>query len=141
MNHIALQIERTGAGAIAESGKVVFDNTPLLVGNIRYNPITGVMTLSEPGRYLFHWWVAAQPSLSAKEIELALSTSQGDFLEGECPAKNGEVIGKGVIEVPETPVTVSLVNASEDTLFYSSVEPLKASMIVIADADHNHGGW
>ena len=141
MNHIALQIERTGAGAVAQAGKVVFDNTPLLVGNILYDPMTGVMTLSEPGRYLFHWWVAAQPSLPMKEIELALSTSQGDFFEGECPEKNGEVIGKGVIDVPETPVTVSLVNASEDTLFYSAVEPLKASLIVIADADRKQVRW
>ncbi len=133
MSNIALQIERLAAGTVATGDNVIFDSTIYSSGNISYNTITGVITFNEAGRYVLDWWVATQSSQSSNGAVFALSSSQGDFLEGDSPIKTGEVVGIGIIEVVEAPVTVSLVNASTHTFFYPTFVPLKATLVVVED--------
>lgn len=133
MSNIALQIERVSGGSVPVSGPVIFDTVVFSAGNVTYNPATGVITFLEAGRYVIDWWVATQSSLSSNGIVFALSSSQGDLLEGNSPAKNGEVYGIGIIEVAAAPVTVSLLNVSNGEIFYSSVVPLKATLVVVED--------
>ncbi len=129
MNEI-LQIERTISGSVVDNANVIFDQTVYSTGNISYNPTTGVITLNEPGQYIFDWWVATQSSLSQTGIVFSLSSSQGDLLEGNSPIKPGEVYGLGVIDVISAPVTVSLINSTDQTIYYSSATPLTASLLV-----------
>ncbi|MGX8700955.1 collagen-like triple helix repeat-containing protein [Caproiciproducens sp.] len=133
MSNIALQIERTTDGSVAVLANVVFDSVVYSAGNINYNPVTGVITFNEAGRYEINWWVTSQSSLSANGTVFALSSSQGDLLEGNSPLKTGEVVGLGIIDVTEAPVTVSLVNASTQVVFYSPMVPLTATLVVIED--------
>jgi BclA-like protein/collagen triple helix repeat protein len=133
MSDIAFQIERTTAGNVDSGNNVVFDSVVYSSGNISYNSVTGVITFNESGRYNFNWWVATQSSQSTNGTVFALSSSQGDFLEGNSPVKTGEVVGFGIIDVASAPVTVSLVNASGQTVFYSPIVPLTATLVVIQD--------
>ncbi|MEY8356390.1 hypothetical protein AALB39_23995 [Lachnospiraceae bacterium 54-53] len=133
MSNIALQIERIIDGSVANGSNVIFDTTVFLTGNISYNSATGVITFNEPGRYVIDWWVATQSSASTNGAVFALSSSQGDFLEGNSPIKTGEVVGIGIVEVSAAPVTLFLVNASTSTIFYSTVVPLKATLVVVED--------
>ncbi|WP_411678361.1 hypothetical protein [Caproicibacter sp.] len=133
MSNIALQIERSASGSIAAGSNVIFDTTVYLAGNVTYNSTTGVITFLEAGRYSLSWWVATQATLSSNGTVFALSSSQGDFLEGNSPLRADEVSGIGIIDVTVAPVTVSLVNASTTDVFYANVVPLKATLVVIED--------
>lgn len=131
MSKIALQIERTTAGTVPVGGNVIFDTIVFSTGDISYNNATGVITFNEAGRYAVNWWVAVQSSASTNGIVFALSTSQGDFLEGTSPIKTDEVTGLGIINVVEAPVTMSLVNSSTAQVFYPVIVPLTATLTIV----------
>ncbi|WP_280634493.1 hypothetical protein [Clostridium aminobutyricum] len=133
MSDIALQIERTSAGFVAVSDNVIFDSLVFSSGNVSYDSLTGVITFNETGRYVINWWVAIQTTLSTNGSGFALSSSQGDFLEGNSPIKSDEVVGIGIIEVAAAPVTVSLVNSSTNVVYYSSIVPVTATLVVVED--------
>ena len=133
MSNIALQIERTLAGRIGVEENVIFDNTVYSAGNISYDSVTGVITFNEAGRYMINWWVATQSSQSPSGVVFALSSSQGDFLEGDSPAKTGEIVGVGIINVSDPPVTAFLVNASLGSHDYPGQVSLKATLAVVQD--------
>lgn len=133
MSDIALQIERTTAGAIESSANVIFDSVVFSAGNVSYNSMTGVITFNEAGRYVINWWVATQNSVSPNGMVFALSSSQGDFLEGNSPIQATEVVGVGIIEVTTAPVTVSLINANPGVVYYAVTVPLTATLVVVED--------
>lgn len=133
MSNIALQIECLAGGSVAATGAVIFDSMSYSSGNISYNPLTGVITFNEVGRYVINWWVATQTNQSTNGAVFALSSSQSDFLIGNSPIKSDEVVGTGIIEVIAAPVTVSLVSASTGIIVYSSVVPVKATLVVVED--------
>ncbi len=130
---IALQLERISAGSVATGTNVIFENVIFSAGNISYDPASGIITFSEPGRYTVDWWIAVQSSVSTNGTVFALSSSQGDFLEGNSPLKTDEVSGIGIIEVISAPVTLSLVNASTARIFYSTIVPVTASLRIVQD--------
>ncbi|MDR0405524.1 MAG: hypothetical protein LBH54_01880, partial [Clostridiales bacterium] len=133
MNTISLQAERA-VGGIAEAGaNVVWDAVLSESGGIGYDADTGVVTLQEPGRYEFHWWVATQAANAANGIVFTLTSSQGDTVIGNSPAKTGEVTGTAVLEIPSAPVSVTLKNESGGAVFYSAVVPAKAALTVVGD--------
>ncbi|HAK74340.1 MAG TPA: hypothetical protein DCP36_13670, partial [Sporomusaceae bacterium] len=98
MSNIALQIERTTAGSVVDGANVIFETVVYSSGNISYNDITGIITFNEPGRYFLNWWVATQSIASACGVVFSLSSSQGDFLDGNSPSKLGVVPGVGIID-------------------------------------------
>ena len=130
---IALQIVRAASGSVAVGANVLFDSIVFSAGNISYNAATGVITFNEAGRYVINWWVATQSSASTNGTVFALSTSQGDFLEGTSATKTGEVSGIGIIEIAAAPVTMALVNASTAEFFLPSTVPLKAALMIVQD--------
>lgn len=132
---ILLQAERLIAGTVESNAPVIFDSTVISAGNISYDSATGVITIQEPGRYEFDWWVAVQSSASAAGTGFALASSQGDNIIGNLPIKTGEVIGVGIVEVTAAPITVALRSSSSATTYYSATVPVKASLAVIGIAD------
>ena len=132
MSDIALQIERQAVGTVATGDNVIFDATVYSAGNVSYNPGTGVISFNEAGRYAINWWVATQSAATAVGVVFALSSSEGDLLEGNSPVKTGEVVGIGIIDIA-APATVSLVNVSTGNVVYSAIVPLKATLTVIQD--------
>lgn len=130
---IALQLEKTTGVSVAVNENVLFNNVEFTAGNITYVPATGVITFNEAGRYSIEWFVAVQSSPSTNGAVFALSTSAGDFIEGNNPMKTGEVVGLGIIEVEEAPVTLSLVNASTAIVYYNNQVPVKAGLKLIQD--------
>ena len=132
MSNIALQIERQAVGSVADGANVVFDTTQYIAGNVTYNPATGEITFLEAGRYSINWWVALQ-SVSAANAIFAVTSSQGDFLEGNSPLKTTEVVGLSILNIAAAPATVSLVNASGGTAYYAPGVPVKATLVVLED--------
>lgn len=140
MSDIALQIERGSAGSVAQAGNVIFETTVFSAGNIGYDDGTGLITLNEPGRYVIHWWVATQASISTNGAVFSLVSSEGGILQGDSPIKTGQVSGVGIVEVTAAPVTVSLRNDSLGAVYYSVTVPVKATLVVIANPDVNAFG-
>ncbi|WP_312419623.1 collagen-like protein [Anaerospora hongkongensis] len=133
MSNIALQVERLTAGSVASGANVIFETVVYSSGNITYNGITGVITFNEVGRYFINWWVATQSSSSTNGAVFSLASSQGDFLEGNSPLKTGVIPGIGIIDVTAVPVTLSLVNASNGLVYYSSSVPVSATLVIMED--------
>ncbi|MBP1994873.1 collagen-like triple helix repeat-containing protein [Paenibacillus eucommiae] len=133
MSDIALQLERLTAGSFNIGNNVIFNSIVYSSGNISYNIITGVITFNEAGRYILDWSVATQSSASINGAVFALSSSQGDFLEGNSPIKTGVVTGIGIIDVFAAPVTLSLINASTAEVFLSTIVPVKATLVIVQD--------
>lgn len=133
MSNIALQVELLVSLSVLPGSNVIFDTTVYSAGNVSYDSETGIVTFNESGRYVLNWWIATQSSASINGAVFALSSSQGDLLEGNSPDKSGQVTGIGIIDVTAAPVTVSLVNASTAPFYYSAIVPLKGTLIVIED--------
>lgn len=133
MGNIALQVERSAAGSIASTNDaVVFDTIVYTTENIEYDFLTGTITINHPGRYIINWWVATQLSPS-NSIAFALSPSQGNPIEGNSPLKTGQVNGFGIFNVTSVPFTVNLNNTSTGSVLYSSIVPVKASLVIFED--------
>ena len=130
---IELRIERTIAGSVAPGANVIFDLNPLLSGNISYNPVTGVITFNETGTYIINWFVVTQATFSSDGVVFALSSSTGDFIEGNSHLVTGEVSGFGIIDVVVPGKTLSLVNATTEDIVYSSIVPVKASLMLFQE--------
>lgn len=132
MSNVSLQVERTTAGTVASGENVIFDSISSSTGDISYDALTGVITFNEAGRYSIKWWVATQASQAAAAV-FALTSSQGDYLEGNSPIKTGEVVGFGIVDVTSPPITVSLVNESSSIFYFSVIVPLTANLVVIQE--------
>ena len=133
MSNSALHLERLNDEYIASGSSVVFDNIVYTSGNISYDLATGIVTFNEAGRYVLNWWVTTQTATSPNFVVFALSSSQGDVLEGNSPIKTGEVVGFGIIDVVSAPVTVTLNYVSEGTAILSSLVPVKATLVIVQD--------
>jgi hypothetical protein len=134
MANNALQIQRLAGGVIPPAAPVVFDNIVYSAGNIGYDPLTGIITLQEPGRYLINWNVATLTTSLPNGAVFMLSSSQGDALEGNSPLRTGLVTGAGIIDVVSAPVTVSLINSVGGNASFTPQIPVKANLI-LASAD------
>lgn len=127
----SLQIQQLAAGSVESNTNVLFDSVINLTGNISYDNATGIITLLEPGIYEFNWWIATQSSSSDAGLGFILASSQGDSIIGNSPIKTGGVVGIGIIEVTDVPITVELRNNSNTSVFYPNTVTIKASLTVI----------
>jgi hypothetical protein len=131
MSNVVLQLERLADGSIDVNANVLYDSIVVISDFISYDSGTGIITLLQPGRYEFDWWVATQSSRSVNGVGFALVSSQEDILIGNSPIKTGEVVGIGIIVVTEAPVTVELRNNSTESVYYPTIVPVKSSLVVI----------
>lgn len=138
MGNVALQLEAEIVPPdVSSNSNILFDRTTYQVGDISYNPTTGLVTLSKPGRYIVHWWLATQASLSQVGAAFGLVPSEGLMQLSNSPSKLGEVYGFGIIVVDDiaTPVDFSLKNLSQQTFYFSQTALLKGGLIVVEDAE------
>ncbi len=133
MANISLQLELLSGTSVAAGSNVLFDTIVHSDGSVSYNPATGVVTISEAGRYLVNWWVATQSSQSGMGAVFSLNSSQGDSIVGNSPIKAGEVVGTAILLVETAPITISLVNASGALFNYATATPVKAGLALTND--------
>ncbi|WP_326513650.1 hypothetical protein [Clostridium intestinale] len=133
MSNSSLQLELLANAYIQSGSSVIFDNIVYNSGNITYDTASGVVTFTEAGRYILNWWVATQTATSPNFVVFALTSSQGDLIEGNSPVKTGEVVGFGIINVVSAPVTLTLNYISEGTAVLSSLVPVKATLVIVQD--------
>lgn len=133
MGTIALQLERSTTGVIAASASVVFNTVLFTTGNISYAPLTGIITINEPGRYVINWWAVTQGSIASAGPGFALSSSPGAFIQSNSPNKLGPFSGAGIINIPSVPATISLVNSTSGDVTLSSLVAVKAGLALFKD--------
>lgn len=133
-----LQIEKNDAGTVNSGGTVIFDVISENTGNIAYDSTTGIITISENGTYVIDFWVSTQSSTSSNII-FSLNSNSVEVMSGNSPIKTGTTSGTYIFEVISAPITLVLQNSSDDTVFFSTTVPVKASLrlfsIITASAD------
>lgn len=133
MGTVALQLERSTTGVVAASASVVFNTLLFTTGNISYAPLTGIITINEPGRYVINWWAVTQASIASAGPGFALFSSLGAFIQSNSPNKLGPFSGAGIIDIPTVPATISLVNSTSGDVTFSSLVPIKAGLALFKD--------
>lgn len=131
MNANALYVERRFGGGIGPGFSIVFE-TVLYKDGIEYDLITGNASLSTPGQYTVHWWVATQSALAKEGLVFSLVTSDGDEFRGNSDNKLGQIEGSAVIAV-SAPVTLALRYDGDRSGIFSSVVPVKAAMLIVGN--------
>ncbi len=127
-----LQIQREAPGSVTAVGNVIFDKVVYSSPGVAYNPETGVITLQTEGRYIVDWWIATQCTTIPDGVIFRLVTSEGNYVEGNSPLKEGVVTGNGIFYVNEPPMFIRLV--SQGTVYFSHKLPVKANLVVMPDA-------
>lgn len=135
MSNIALQLQKTTGTIVADAANVIFDIISYSSGNISVDTTTGVITFNTAGKYVVNWWVGTVSSPVTTGLTFALSTSQGDFIKGSSPVKTGELTGIGILDIAAAGTTLSLVNATGDTITYANNIPVIASLMIVESAD------
>ncbi|WP_312884134.1 hypothetical protein [Clostridium psychrophilum] len=130
MDTIGLQIQRQLAGTVNTNFNVIFDTVVNSYGAIVYNSVTGEITINKAGRYFINWSVATQTSLGANNITFSVKSSQGDDLIGNSPTKTGEVVGFAIIQADSAPVILRLINATSNSVIYSTLVSIKANLVL-----------
>lgn len=135
----------------AGSGATVADGFPIpfneLVSNnaIGASFATGSITLTLPGTYLVHWWVALDPTLppaveksgqaaqagqTATEIGFAASLN-GEILSGAyAPCGTGQISGSALVTVTSSPSTLQIVNDSGENVTLAEIPTAQAGVTV-----------
>lgn len=131
MDNISILLERLASGSILMNNNVIYDGIIEQDGNIDYDVGTGVVTLFEAGKYCVFWWVATQTGLSTNGTAFNLIVSQSDPIVGNSPIKSDEPTGFGIVNVNTVPVTLSIQNSSNNTIYYSSTVQTKASLMIV----------
>lgn len=134
MNNLSLEVKRTRSGIVPHGGNVLFTERSPFSSGIPYNELTGVVGFDAPGQYLVRWWVATGTTLTGIiRFDLILS-KDGDVIDtisGISPIKTGQVSGFGVINVEDPDgTTLSLVNASDNDVVFSSKAPVTAYLLI-----------
>ena len=133
MSNVALQIQRLASGCVAPRSNVIFESIISSSGDIGYDNTTGVITINEAGRYVFHWWVAAECTCPGGAI-FALSSLTGEPVVGNLPPPNGQAVGLAVFDVDAPPTQFSLENCGQTAVRYADCMPVKASLLVTRHA-------
>nr|WP_092070608.1 peptidase G2 autoproteolytic cleavage domain-containing protein [Dendrosporobacter quercicolus]NSL48312.1 hypothetical protein [Dendrosporobacter quercicolus DSM 1736]SDM12654.1 Peptidase_G2, IMC autoproteolytic cleavage domain [Dendrosporobacter quercicolus] len=134
-----LQIERQTAGFIPAGNNVIFDSSLYSEGDILYTAATGEIALSQVGTFIVQWFVAVQSSIEAASSVFAVSVAgEGRAIIGNSPLKTGATAGYAIVRVDAAPVTIALVNQSGKDVWYSTVTPVKSSLIVFRGTGLEH---
>ena len=135
MANSSFQASKITDANILVNNAIAFDNIIESEGDITYNSTTGVLTLSEIGKYTVYWWVATQSSQSNSGISFSLVSSQGDLIPGTSPIKNDEVVGFAVINVTTVPFTLTIQNTSASSVYLPTQVATKANLMLIKIPD------
>lgn len=117
-------IDPTVPQTVASGSPVLFDRLLSTVdtANFSYNAGTGTVTISQPGVYYASWWVVTDGAGNSPNVQFALSvnglTQTGDTYS---PIVTGQISGSKLINATFAPTTISLLNATGETVNYATV--------------------
>ena len=130
--NVNIQLTNTIGGSVLTNQNVIFENVSFTSGDVSYNSTTGVITLNKAGIYLLKWFVSTQASKSTIGTVFSVvgTNINPTTIIGNSPIKTGETTGIAVISVETVPAEISLVNESGQEVWYSTINPVKASLVV-----------
>lgn len=131
-NEIALQLVLNSSTSTNTGDNVLFDDIVFTVGNISYNPTTGIITYHQSGGFIIDCWLTPQSFQSTNGTTFAPLSSPEYFLRYNSLSRTGEVYRIGIIEISSAPITLSLIISTE-TAFYSPLVPLTDSLAIVQE--------
>lgn len=130
MNNIILQLQKNNSSSILNNNNVLFDESIIEMGNISYDNATGIITISETGLYIIDWYAATQATSGSSGVIFKLVSDKGHEFDSNSPDKIGSMSGIAVLNADDVPVNISLVNASNADVFFTSPIISKANLRV-----------
>ena len=111
---------------------IIFDKTISQVGTaISYNEETGEFTLSQNGNYLVDWWITIDGTDSTKGVIFALSVNGDIHSRAVSPPATSQISGIALVMVDAAPATISVINASGETVNFEDIAP-QANIVIAA---------
>lgn len=132
MANIVLQLQKNSSNSILNNNNFIFDQIITAIGNISYDNMTGVVTISENGLYMIDWCIATQSSPGSPSVIFKLISDKGHAFDSNSPDKTGSVSGIAVLNVDDAPLNFSLVNASDAGVFFPNTIISKANLRVFS---------
>ena len=125
-----MQLQKNNSDSILNNNNIIFDQAISAIGDISYDNVTGVITISENGLYMIDWSIAMQATSGSLSVIFKLISDQGHEFNSDSPTKTGSLSGIAVLNVDDAPIHFSLVNASNATVFFSNTIISKATLRV-----------
>jgi len=92
--------------------------------DITYNPKSGKFCLREGATYLINWDVAVEGSYHRPFIRFSLIANGTVVGSSTLPVTVGQLNGTSLLTAKRTPIEVSLVNDTDDTVQFSRFAPV-----------------
>ena len=132
MNNIVLQLQKNNNNSILNNDNFIFDETIGSIGNISYDDMTGVITISENGLYMVDWCVEMQATSGSSSVIFKLISDKGHEFDSNSPTRTGSMSGIAALNVDDAPINLSLVNVSDATVFFPNTIISKANLRVFS---------
>lgn len=132
MNNIVLQLQKNNNNSILNNNNFIFDETIDAIGNISYDDMTGIITISENGLYIIDWCVEMQATSGSPSVIFKLISDKGHEFDSNSPTKTGSTSGIAALNVDDAPLNLSLVNVSNATVFFLNTVISKANLRVFS---------
>jgi len=92
--------------------------------DITYNSATGKFCLRKEGTYLIHWDVAVEGSYYRPFVRFSLVAGDTIIGSSTLPVTVGQLSGANLLTVSRSPVELSLINDTDDTVQLSGFTPV-----------------
>lgn len=98
---------------------------------INYSDTTGVVTISQTGYYLVHWWVSIDGTGLTSNVIFSLNKNGGPHSQASSMPMTGQISGSALIPVEFAPTTLSITNISGVEITLGNVKS-QAGMVVFS---------
>jgi len=92
--------------------------------DINYDAVTGRFSLRKRGTYLINWDVAVEGSYYRPFVRFSLRVKNAIIGSSTLPVTVGQLSGTSLLTVKETPIELSLINDTDDTVQLSRFTPV-----------------
>ena len=99
-------------------------------GTVEYDIQSSEFTLSFCGVYFIKWFIAPQSGYTIDGANLAIAVGGAPGFVGSSHTKVSAVTGFSIVKVNGPPLTVSLVNVSDNIIIFSQGAQVKAGIVI-----------
>ena len=130
-----IQRENRFYGYVNPGEAIIFNTVVEDDGTIEYNMLTGEFTLAFCGYYKIKWFVATESSSTTDGINFAIAINGQPGMIGSSHADVGEMVGFGIVKVNGAPPVITLVNVSNNDVYFSQASQVKAGIVIYKIGD------
>lgn len=114
---------------IPNGDNIRFNSIRTQKGNISYNIVNGIFTITEAGYYLINYILSTDGTETSPSITFVIRVNGTIISEASTPVVTGQLTGTAIIQITSVPATLSLNNGTGDTINLAAV-PAQAEITI-----------